>query len=500
MHLKTPIRITAAAILIFATAVWSSCDRTTAAATLAASDTQKLPITTKSDEARKEFLQGRDLSDRLLAQDSLPHFDKALALDPDFASAELARANSSPTAKEFLEHQKKAVELAGQASEGERLFILANEAATNGQPTVQKQYLDKLIAEYPNDERIQFNMGGYYFGQQDYDQAIEHYKKATEIAPDYSSAYNLLGYSYRQRADYSSAEQAFRKYIELIPNDPNPYDSYAELLLKMGRFEDSIAQYRKALSIDPHFNASHFGISADLMYSDKAQDAAKELQAMADQARNDGERRTAYFGMAVLASDSGKFEQALQAMDKEYAIAEKKNDVLAMSQDLQAKGNILQQMHRFDAAAQAFDKSAQMVEASTLPQQIKDNAKLLHLFNVTSLEIAKNDLAGARRDAQEFRQRAEGSSNPAQVKQAHELAGRTALAEKNYDNAIAELEQANLQNPRNFYWLAVTYRLKGDDAKSQEYLKKAADFNSLPNLNYAFIRKEVQKASSGKKA
>ena len=501
MHLKTPIRITLAAILVFAGAVWSSCGKTTAAtAAPAASETQKLPITTKSEEARKEFLQGRDLSDRLLAHDSLQHFDKALALDPDFASAELARANSSPTAKEFLEHQKKAVALADKASEGEKLFILANEAATNGQPAAQKQYLDKLIAEYPSDERVQFTMGGYYFGQQNYDQAIEHYKKATEIAPEYSSAYNLLGYSYRQRADYSDAEQAFKKYIELIPNDPNPYDSYAELLLKMGRFEDSIAQYQKALSIDPHFNASHFGISADLMYSGKPQDAAKELQLMADQARNDGERRTAYFGMAVVASDNGKFEQALQAMDKEYAVAEKKNDVLAMSQDLQAKGNILQQMHRYNAAAQAFDKSAQMVEASTLPQQIKDNAKLLRLFNVTSLEIAKNDVAGAKTDAQEFRQQAEAGSNPAQVKQAHELAGRIALTGKDYDKAIAELEQANSQNPRNFYWLAIAYRLKGDDAKSQEYLKKGAEFNSLPNLNYAFIRKEVQKDSSRKKA
>src|SRR5205085_10167987 len=128
--------------------------------------------------------------------------------------------------------------------------------------------------------------------------------KANAIAPSYSAPYNQMGYAYRQLGDFAHAEQAFRKYIELIPNDPNPYDSYAELLLKMGRFDESIAQYRKALSIDPHFNASHFGISADLMYQGKADAAAGELQTMADQARNDGERRTAYFGMAVLSADA----------------------------------------------------------------------------------------------------------------------------------------------------------------------------------------------------
>ena len=54
----------------------------------------KIPVTTKSEDARKEFLQGRDLSEKLLAQDSVQHFDKAIALDPEFASAELARANA----------------------------------------------------------------------------------------------------------------------------------------------------------------------------------------------------------------------------------------------------------------------------------------------------------------------------------------------------------------------------------------------------------------------
>lgn len=465
----------------------------------AASENGKIPITTSSEEAKKEFQTGRELFEKLLAQDSLQHFDKAISLDPNFASAELGRANSSPTTKEFFEHLKKAVSLADKVSEGEKDFILANQAGANGRPAEQKQYLDKLAAAYPEDERVQFNLGGYYFGQQDYDEAISHYTKATEIAPTYSAAYNLLGYAYRQRGDYSSAEEAFKKYIELIPNDPNPYDSYAELLLKMGRFDDSIAQYRKALSIDPHFNASHFGISADLMYQGKTDAAASELQTMVDQARNDGERRTAYFGMAVLASDTGNFEKALQAMDKEYAIAEKKNDAASMAADLQAKGNIYSQMKRYDAAAREFDRSLQIVQASNLSQQIKDNQKLQHRFNTTTLALARNDLAAAKKNAEEFRQGAEAQKNPGQVRQAHELAGRIAVAEKDYDKAISELEQANLQDPRNLYRLSEAYQAKGDAAKAQQYAKKAADFNSLPALNYAFVRSKVQKELSAKR-
>jgi Flp pilus assembly protein TadD len=231
---------------------------------------------------------GRDLSERLLGQDSLSHFDKALALDPSFASAELARANNSPTTKEFLDHLQRAVSLANKVSDGEKLLILANQAGANGDAARQKDYLEQVVSAFPNDERAEFNLANYYFAIQDADQAVTHYKRVTELAPSYSPAYNVLGYAYRQQGNYSAAEQAFKKYVELIPNDPNPYDSYAELLLKMGRFDDSIAQYRKALSIDPHFVASRFGISADLMYEGKPDAATAELQAMATQARNDG--------------------------------------------------------------------------------------------------------------------------------------------------------------------------------------------------------------------
>ncbi len=435
-----------------------------------------------------------------LGQESLQHFDKAIALDPEFASAELARANNSPTRKEFFEHLDKAVSFSEKSSEGERLLILSNQAGANGDTVKQEVYLKQLIAAYPNDERAQFGLANYYFGQQDYMQSVEHYKKATELAPNFSPAYNVLGYSYKQQGDYVNAEQAFKKYIELIPNDPNPYDSYAELLLKMGRFDDSIMQYQKALSVDPHFAASHFGMAGGLMYEGKSEEAQAELQKMAQQARNDGELRTALFGMAVVAADSGKFEQALQQIDREYAVAEKKNDAASMAADLQAKGNILVEMLKYDAAGQQFDHSLQIIQTSILSQGVKDNATLQHHFNLAGLAIAKKDYSAAKTHAEEFRKGAETNKNDLQLKQAHELVGRIALAEKNYDIAIAELQQANQQNPRNLYRLAQAYQAKGDGLKAQEYYAGAAGFNPLPQLNYAFIRVKAQKLVASNKA
>ena len=454
----------------------------------------KIPVTTASEEARKEFLQGRDLSEKLLIQDSIAHFDKAISLDPNFALAELNRAQVSPTGKEFFDHLKKAVSLADKASNGEKLLILGNEAGANGNAAKQKEYLEQLVAAYPNDERAHFNLGGYYFGQQDFPKAIEHYKKATELSPTYSTAFNILGYAYRQNVDYPNAEQAFKRYIELIPNDPNPYDSYAELLLKMGRFDESITQYNKALAIDANFINSHQGIAAALLYQGKADAASAELQKITDKARSDAERRTALFGLTVVDVDGGKMDQALAEVDKQYALGEKTNDVAGMTGDLQLKGNILLEMGKADEAKTAYERLLKMTQESSLSQEIKDNAALFQHFNLARVAIARKDMATAKTEAEAFRKGTESQKNPFQTKLAHELLGMIALEAKDFDAAIAELQQANQQNPYDLYRLCQAYQGKGEMAKAKEFCTKAAAFNSLPQMNYAFIRTRAAKA------
>jgi tetratricopeptide (TPR) repeat protein len=488
-----------AALCVAAWSGWSVNSQETSSTKTASSasvKSKKIPATTPSEEARKEFLQGRDLAERLLAQDSIAHFDKAISLDPNFAYAELGRANASQTAKDFFDHLNKAVNLSDKASEGERLQILAVEAGAYGNAPKQKALLDKLIAAYPDDERANFAMGGYYFGQQDYPKAIEYYSKATRLAPDYSAAYNILGYAYRQNGDFAGAERAFKKYIELIPNDPNPYDSYGELLLKMGKFDDSIAQYRKALSINPNFLASHLGISADLMYMGKPDEAAAELGKITEKARSDGDRRTALAGITVVHVDNGNLDKALDDVDKQYALGEKINDAAAMAGDLQTKGNILVEMGKYDQAKEQFDKALKITEGSGLSKEIKDNAALAHHFNLATVALGKNDIKAAKAEAGEFRKGAEASGNPAQIKLSHQLTGTIALAEKDYDKAIAELQKSSDQDPQNLYRQCLAFRGKGDNTRAREFCAKAANFNSLPFLNYAFIRTKAKKMAA----
>ncbi|MEO8432130.1 MAG: tetratricopeptide repeat protein [Acidobacteriota bacterium] len=468
-----------------------------AAATPVSAGDGKVPVTTASAEAKAAFLQGRDLAEKLQITDSVQHYEKAVSLDPGFATAELNLATSAPTAKEFFDHLNKAVALADKVSNGEKLLILATQSGANGDAVKQREQLESLVAAYPNDERAHFTLGGFYFGQQDYPKAIEHYKKATEIAPGYSTAYNILGYAYRQSADYGSAEKAFQKYIELIPKDPNPYDSYAELLLKMGRYDESIAQYRKALSVEPNFVNAHQGIAMDLLYSGKTDQAVAETKELTKKARSDAERRTALFALTVVHLDAGQTAKALADVDAQYALGEKTKDVPAMAFDRGLKGLILLESGKADAAKAEFDGQMTLIDGSTMSQEIKDNARLAHHYNLSRLALAKKDVAGAKKEADEFRKGAAAAKNPFTAKNAHELDGIIALSEKDYDKAIAELQQANQQNPQDAYRMCQAYLGKGDKAKAAELCRRAASFNGLPNPNYALVRTKA-KAAAGK--
>ena len=63
-----------------------------------------------------------------------------------------------------------------------------------------------------------------------------------------------------------------------------------------------------------------------------------------------------------------------------------------------------------------------------------------------------------------------------------------ALAEENYDQALQELQQSNLQNPYNLYRIALAYEGKGDPVQAKDYFQRAKEYNALNNLNYAFVR------------
>jgi tetratricopeptide (TPR) repeat protein len=451
----------------------------------------KIEVTTMSSEAKNEFIQGRDLFEKLQQRESLQYFEKAIAEDNNFAMAYYYHSLANPTAKGFFEDLDNAMAYADKASEGERLMILALKAGVDGNQKLQEEYLKELVKLYPEDERAQAQLGQFYFGQQKYDLAVQYLKRSTELNPQYSSSYNMLGYSNRNLENYDEAESAFKKYVELIPDDPNPYDSYAEMLSKQGRYEEAITQYEKALEIDPNFFPSHMGISNNLIYLNRYDEAKMNCDKSFELAKNDGERRFALFTKTVAFVDEGDFDGAMDEMQKQYDIAKNIGDAAAMTGDLNTMGNILFEAGRYDEASTKYNEALQVMESSDLAEEVKENTRRLNVYNNGRVALMNGNIGDAKIMAEEFESRANGANNTFQIWLGHYLNGLIALEENNYQMAISEFEMANLQNPQTYYYLAVACSEAGDNVKAEMYADKCANFNALINLNQAFVRNQA---------
>ena len=451
-----------------------------------------VPITTSSSEARALYLQARDLNERLKATEANQVATKAVQKDPNFATGWLLVAQTAGTAKGFFEGQAKAVALKDKTSEGERLFIVASEAGAQGRPAEQRQALEQLVQKFPSDPRTHAALGLYDFASQDWDGAIRELSKSSELDPNYTTPYNQLGYAYRFQGRYPEAERTFQKYAELLPDDPNPHDSYAELLMRMGRFDDSIGQYRQALKVDPHFQSAYIGIANNQIFQGKGDDARKSLKEAMAKARNDGEKRALLFWTSQTYAHEGKWADAQKAVEDEKKIADASGDLVSASQDVNLIGNYALAAGKPADAQARFDESLQLISKAKVSDEVKENAKRNNLFNVGRVALKKGDLATARSISEKYSAAVAVKKIPFEQWQAHELAGMVALQAKEYDTALKELAQASNQNPRVIYLTGLAYQGKGDATKAAEYFKNTADWNQLTGL-LPYVRNDARR-------
>ena len=103
-------------------------------------------------------------------------------------------------------------------------------------------FADEMIAKDPSNPFNTYVKGYLYHNMEDYDKALEFYKKTIELSPDYAEAYSNIGLIYCLKAqDYSAKATS-------DVNDPK----YAEDMAKLKTFyEEAKPYYEKARQLKP---------------------------------------------------------------------------------------------------------------------------------------------------------------------------------------------------------------------------------------------------------
>ncbi len=93
------------------------------------------------------------------------------------------------------------------------------------------------------------------------DEAMTHLLRATEIYPDYASAWNEIGLQQTRDQRWEQALAAFQKVIALDPGSPAPHLSLGAVYEKIGRSDDALAAFRRAAALNPGLAGAHENLS-----------------------------------------------------------------------------------------------------------------------------------------------------------------------------------------------------------------------------------------------
>jgi len=145
--------------------------------------------------------------------------------------------------------------------------------------------------------------------QEAFQRAKSAAQQALSIDPGAAEAYNALALAtYRQDWDFANAERDFKKAIELDPNDAVAHQWYGEFLGDMRRFDQSIAELRKAKELDPLSPMVGCDLADGYLHAGRSAEAEAELRRIID-LYPDFVPGHGYLGTVLIAE--AKFDQAL---------------------------------------------------------------------------------------------------------------------------------------------------------------------------------------------
>jgi tetratricopeptide (TPR) repeat protein len=425
--------------------------------------TATLPVSTVSPAARREFERAMVDLEAVRRADALNDLRGAVKRDPKFAQAYILISHLTHDPDEQVATRARAQQLAPHATGGERLLIrwLAGVQENDYVPAIAA--MNDLLAMYPQDYRTAFLAGRWLVHQRRYAQGIFVLEHAVSLFSDYPAALNELAYAYAFSGKLDKATALMDRYVQLQPDQPNPYDSYGEILREAGQYDAALEKYRMAIRVDPSFG-SELGV-ADTYAVMGREDDAREEYAKAMMFVSSTSDRVEYELQSALTwireNNHNQVDKSLHEVAKHaHAVGLAKieaeaNRIMAMSAP-----DFKDAMHHLKAAEHALDEGHPLSKSDREEERARVLAvEARRAAQSRSPETAEKVVAELNKMASQSR---------SQVIQLayHSAAGAALLEAGKYAEAISHLEEDN-DNPESMLLLWKAYRQTGaqEDAK-----------------------------------
>lgn len=260
-------------------------------------DTPLAEATTPSLEALKAYSLGWQVSFSSGSAASVPFFQRAIEIDPGFASAYASLGRMFGDIGELeqsAQNIKKAYQLRDRSSDHEKFFITVNyDLQVTGNLDKAQQTCGLWMRAYPRAWMAHSLLsGGIYSALGKYEQSVEEARNSIEGDPDFSIGYSLLAASYLALGRTAEAEKTLQQASQRKLDIPDFHvQRYVVAFLNGDKtgMEEEVTQSREEPGVEDWIsNAEGFALA----YTGRLVAARMMSRRAADLARNVGRRDT----------------------------------------------------------------------------------------------------------------------------------------------------------------------------------------------------------------
>jgi tetratricopeptide (TPR) repeat protein len=461
---------------------------------------EQMRLTTTSPHARELFGQAIVLSGNYRLDECLKGLRSAVAADPNFAAGWALLAFYATDSREAAEALTQAQRLVGKATPSEMLLVHWIGALKRNSQLEAISNLNDLVHREDRDKYVAYLAGRWFLDQHDQQKAVPLFEKVLVLDPEFTPVLNRLGYAYAARGDLRHAEALMQRYVAAMPKDPNPEDSYGDILFKAGRYDEARKHFEAALRKDPSFGPSQHELGdvyAMIGEQDAARNAYEQSAKVAANPRRSLEYRSS---IALLEVRQGQSLLADQGYGRLAAEAKSRNDsdlaaTFYEAMALYQKDDAVA-LKRLDAAEEVLRQDPDLA-AVTRDEHMAvirrwRGIRSLHAGNPAMAEVCMRVL----------QQKYDLTENEAIGEQLHALRGAWLAEQGKYAEAVAELESIE-GDAFSLDLLAQVKRHSGDRAGADAALQNllaihAATLESVLVVEPARQRTNASSASASR--
>ncbi|MEE2614620.1 MAG: tetratricopeptide repeat protein [Verrucomicrobiota bacterium] len=132
-------------------------------------------------------------------------------------------------------------------------------------------------ADGNDDPDVRFNMGIAYKAKGEAEKAIAEYRKALELAPEYSEAHNNLGNLLKDQKNFDEAIYHFEASIKIFPENPSTHNNLGTVHAMKGEVSKAAIHFAKAVRIQPTYFDARQNLGVAYMQQGRLDAAEREL-------------------------------------------------------------------------------------------------------------------------------------------------------------------------------------------------------------------------------